>query len=158
MTLDRCRDRNVIRVVVERSLRLAFCDERSGWGNRNCSLLADGASKPGGSDKLPSEGTVLRGLLKVALLAMAWKVFPFLLRRRLRRSRDENNRRRYRIEYPPVTGSKPETPMLLTANQQRTLAALAAKAEVWMDQTNLWALFDLPDNAAGLLAFLAGRT
>ena len=158
VTLERCGNRDVIRVIVERSLRLAFFDERSGWENRNCSLLVDDASQPGGSDKLPSEAIVLKGLLKVALLAMAWKVFPFLLHRRLRQHRNENNRRRYRIEYPSVTGSKPETPMPLTANQQRTLAALAAKAEVWMDQTNLWALFDLPANAAGLLAFLARRT
>ena len=104
-------------------------------------------------NKLPSAAAVLRGLLKIALMAMMWKLFPFLLRRRLR----QHNRRRYRIEYGSLTGPKPVIPMPLTANQQRTLAALAAKPEVWMDQTDLWALFDLPDNAAGLRAALMSQ-
>jgi hypothetical protein len=81
----------------------------------------------------------------------------FLLRRRLRQSRDEKNRPRYKIEYQEAPGSRPELPVTLTASQQRVLAALASKAEVWIDETNLWALYDLPGNAADLRAFLARR-
>jgi hypothetical protein len=147
VTLDRCSDRDVIREVAERLLRLAFRDERSGWENRTCCVLRDGASEAGVMNKLPSLATVLRGLLKVALLAMLWKLFPFLLRRRLRRQR-------YRIEYASLTGPKPEIPMPLTANQRRTLAALAAKPDAWIDQTNLWPLFDLPDTAGALRTFM----
>ncbi len=153
--LQRCDDREVIREIVERSLRLAFRDKRSGWENRNSRLLADGAERPRGPNRLPSEATVLRGLVKIAVLAMAWKVFPFLWRRRVRQEKVTNSQRRYRIEYPSIIGSKPVIPMQLTAIQQRTLSVAAGKAEVWMDQSNLWTLFDLPDNAADCLFLMA---
>ena len=156
--LEGCHDRDVIRVVTERLLRVAFRDQRSGWENRNCSLLVEGESSPGGLDQLPSEASFLRGLLKVALLAMVWKIFPFLLRRKLRQLRKIRNDQRYRIEYGSLTGSKPDVIIPLTSEQRTTLTALAAKAEVWTDQTNLWALFDLPGDAEGLAAFVARHT
>jgi hypothetical protein len=156
VTLEGCVNRDVIRGVAERSLRLAFHDERTGWDSKSCSLLSDSTSIAGGMDRLPSDTRLLTGLLKIALLATLWRLFPFLLRRRLRKTREEKNRRRYRIEYREVKGNKPDVPTL-TGDQRRTLAALASKPEVWMDQTNLWALFDLPDNAAGLRAFVAAR-
>jgi hypothetical protein len=157
VTLAGCGNRDVIRGVAERSLRLAFRDERTGWESKTCSLLSDGVPEPGGLSRLPGEARVLRGLLKIALMAMLWRIFPFLLRRRLRKSRDAKNRRRYRIEYHEILGSKPGVPALLTGNQRQTLTALASKTEVWMDQTNLWALFDLPGDAAGLRALVEAR-
>ena len=158
--LERCGNRDTIRRIAERLLRLVFDDQRSGWENASYTLVSDGAVRPAAGqsgDGMPKSSTVVIGLLKIALLALLWTIFPFLLRRRLRRQRDEKNRRRYRIEYQEVKGSMPDPPVPLTANQQRALAALAAKAEVWMDQTNLWALFGLPDNATDLRALLATR-
>jgi hypothetical protein len=159
--LEGCGNRNVIRLIAERLLRLVFDDQRSGWESASYMLLSDGAARPSAagqsSNGLPKSSTVLKGLLKIALLMVIWKIFPFLLRRQLRQRTDEKSRRRYKIEYLEVKGSRPDLRVPLTANQQRALAALAAKAEVWIDQTNLWALFDLPDNAADLGALLATR-
>lgn len=160
-TLERCGDRTAIRRIAERLLRLIFHDERSGWESASCTVLSDTAVRPSAARQsrngLPKSTTVLRGLLKIALLVVLWKIFPFLLRRRVRQRRDENNRRRYRIEYREVKGNRPDLPVPFTANQQRALAALAANAEVWIDQTNLWALFGLPGNAADLRALLKSR-
>ncbi|HLK65100.1 MAG TPA: hypothetical protein VKU19_16775 [Bryobacteraceae bacterium] len=156
-----CGHRDAIRMIAERVLRMVFDDARSGWESASRTTLSDGAADPSAarqcSNGLPSSATVLRGLIKIALLAVLWKIFPFLLRRTLRRRRDERNRRRYRIHYDEVKGCSPELPARFTENQQRALAALAAKAEVWIDETNLWALFGLPGNAAGLRALLASH-
>jgi hypothetical protein len=67
-------------------------------------------------DRLPSDARVLTGLLKIALMAVLWKIFPSLLRCRLRKSREEKNRRRYRIEYREVIGSNPDVPTPLTGD------------------------------------------
>lgn len=158
--LERCGNRHVIHRIVQGVLRLVFEDERSGWENVSCTVLSvDHAGRPSARQSnhgLPSPAAVLRGLLKIGLLVVVWRVFPFLLRRRLRKTRDERNRKRYRIEYNEVKGSRPGLPSPLKPGQQRALSALASRPELWVDQTNLWELFGLPDTAEGLRALLAG--
>ncbi len=150
-----CADRDILRRIAEHLLRLVFDDRRTGWENTTYSIVPDGSAPQTGADFPRS---MIKAVVKLALLALLWKIFPFLLRRRLRKSMAGQDRRPHKIEYWQITGEAPALPAHLNAAQQRTLAALAAKDALWLDQTNLWALFGLPANAAGLLALLAARS
>lgn len=146
-------DRNLLRGVAGRLLRITFHDQRTGWENLSHSIMQEGGEpEPNGS---------IDGLFKVAiqmvLLLMLGKVFPFLLRRKLRKAAEANAKRRRQVEYWGLEGEAPEIPTKLTADQQSALAAMADKAELWFDTTNLWTLFGLPDNAEELRRFVATR-
>jgi len=154
--LQACRKRDVALAIAERLLRLVFDDSRSGWEATTYSIVAKragGRPEAGFRSRDEMEKSMIIGLFKIVFFALLWSVFPVLLRRKLRKQSNE----RHKLEYGQVEGPRPDLPKPLTPDQQTALAALSGKPEVWVDQTNLWSLFGLPDNAANLQAFLAAR-
>lgn len=150
--LDGCKDRDTILLIAERILRLAFQDQRSGWEDRSYSIVREGAPPQNATDFPKS---MMKAIFKMVALVILWKIFPFLLRRKMRTNRNERDQRRHKIEYWGVKESAPGLPDQFTADQCRALTALAEKSEVWIDQTNLWPLFGLPGSAAELRTVLA---
>jgi len=154
--LEACSNRDVVHAIARRLLRLVFQDSRSGWQSVTYSIVRDGSAAPAKdsfNSRSEMERSLVKAILKMIFFALLWKMFPFLLRRKLR----QRTNARHKIEYWQVAGEYPGPPAPLTAEQQRTLRALADKAEVWVDETNLWSLFGLPDNAEDVRAFVGGR-
>jgi hypothetical protein len=150
------QNRDVVHPIARQLLRLVFHDGRSGWGTASYSTVLDAPARAvhdGYHSRGAMERSLGKAILKMIFLALLWKLFPFLLRRKLRHGRSQP----HKIEYEQVAGEQPAMPPRLTADQARALAALAAKPEVWVDHTNLWSLFGLPDDAAGMRGFLTTR-
>ena len=135
-------------VLAERLLRLAFEDQRTGWGQTRFSRLQEDGTEPPG----PNLGKLL--VRSIGLLILA-KLFPFVLRRRLRQKAEPKGI--LKVEYSGLEGAAPSIPPRLSAAQRTILTAFAAHAALWEFRTNLWQLFGLPDNAEGLCRFLADR-
>jgi hypothetical protein len=79
------------------------------------------------------------------------KLFPFILRRKLRKK----PKGMLKVDYWGLEGAAPSIPAKLSETQRAVLTAFAAKAELWQFRTNLWELFGLPDSADGLHQFVA---
>jgi hypothetical protein len=62
-----------------------------------------------------------------------------------------------RVDYFGLSGDRPAVPVRLTVAQRAALAAYVNKEALWQFKTNLWSLFGLPDNSAGLLRVMAER-
>ena len=145
------------RVLADRLLRIVFRDQRTGWGQISYSVLPEaGAGAPArGSQDLGKN--MLKMIFKLLGTMLLWKLFPFLLRRKLRKSAAKRKGRET-IEYWGLQGAAPELPAQLTADQQAVLTAFAARPALWEFRTNLWELFGLPDSAETLRAFIDART
>jgi len=145
------------RVLADRLLRIVFHDQRTGWGEIRSSVLREaGAAAPArGSQDLGRN--MLKMIFQLLGTMLLWKLFPFLLRRKLRKSAAKRKGRE-KIEYWGLEGAAPELPAQLTADQQAVLTAFAAKPALWEFRTNLWELFGLPDSAEALRAFIDART
>jgi hypothetical protein len=148
-------DRDFLRRVSERLLRAAFQDRRTGWENTTHSVVRKANSQPQnghGTDEM------FKAAFKLLLLALLGKIFPFLLRRILRKADEARSKRPARIEYWKLEDSAPVIPAKLTHDQQIVLTKLAGKSEVWFDSTNLWECFGLPDTPQALRDFVAARS
>ncbi len=144
------REGDVNRILAEHLLRLVFDDQRTGWGRTASSRLKDDGSPPPQPD-------LYRASLRMIGLLMLFKLLPFARRwhvRRLTRRKPTGIRK---IEYWGLKGVAPEIPECLNDAQRAALTAFARKSELWNFRTNLFALFGLPDSAAGLLRFLEER-
>ncbi len=146
--LERSHDEDLARILAERLLCDAFHDQRSGWGQTARSRLnKDGTPPP--------QTNMYRMALRSILMLLAYKLFPFVMRwhvKRLMRSKPKGIRK---IDYWGLSGAAPEIPSTLEASQRDVLSALARKPELWTFRTNLWQLFGLPSDEAGLRRFLA---
>ena len=91
------------------------------------------------------------------LLLLLGKLFPSLLRRKLRKAGEANAQRVRDFEYWDVKGDAPVLPAHLSADQRKVLEALSNKPELWFHRTNLWSLFGLPETQAALREFVAAR-
>jgi hypothetical protein len=58
------------------------------------------------------------------------------------------------IEYWGLKGAAPTIPLKLNESQRVVLGEFAEKPGLWQFRTNLWALFGLPDDGAGLERFV----
>lgn len=150
-----CRNRDTILSIAEHVLRLVFQDQRTGWGSKSHSIVREGAAQPQTANEFHK--SMMKSIVKMVLLMVLWRIFPSLLRRKVSKTKSQNEQRRHKIEYWGVKDKAPELPDHFTSDQARALVALAEKPEVWIDQTNLWSLFHLPDNAADLLTMLASH-
>lgn len=141
-------DEDLVRVLAERLLRLVFEDRRTGWGQTSQSRLNEDGSKPPG----PNLGKLLvRSLGMLVLL----KLFPFILRRKIRKAANSKPKGILKVDYWGLEGTAPSMPARLSETQVAILTALAAKGALWQFRTNLWELFGLPDSADGLQQFVA---
>jgi hypothetical protein len=147
-------DSDVARILADRLLRLIFHDQRTGWGQTSYSIASEGGASARGSQDVGKN--MLKMIFKLIGTMILWKLFPFLLRRKLRQS-TAKRKGREKIEYWGLAGAAPEIPAKLTPDQQTVLAAFAAKPVLWEFRTNLWELFGLPDNAPALREFIAAR-
>lgn len=146
--LELVHDHDQLRVLAERLLRLAFGDQRTGWGQTSYSRLNEGGSRPPGA----SLGKML--LRSIGLLIL-WKLAPFLLRRKIRRMAGSEQKGLQKIDYWGLEGVAPSIPPRLSETQRTVLTACAAKPALWQFRTNLWQLFGLPDTANELRRFVA---
>jgi hypothetical protein len=148
-------ERNFLRGVAEHLLRRVFYDERTGWEDVSYSFGDDKSAQASNGDWV---GALFKVVIKILLLCLLGKMFPFLLRRKLRKSAEANSKRAMKFEYWAVNGPAPQIPARLTPDQRTVLDALAEKSELWFDSTNLWALFGLPDNSEALRNFVRARS
>jgi hypothetical protein len=132
--------------IAEHLLRAVFEDRRSGWGHTTMSLLNEDGSEP------PQMDMMKMALYTVGRLIL-WKMFPFLLKRRLK-SPLKGIRK---ITYRGLTGDAPLLPSHLNQPQKDALAAVADQPAMWKFRTNLWQLFGLPDTADGLRRLVRER-
>ena len=147
-------DRHFLREAALRLLRVIFLDPRTGWENVSYSDVQDQSTPRRTSDPI---GSLLKGVFKLALLVLVGKLFPFVVRRKLRKIAEAGAKRRMKVEYREIEGEAPEMPTRLTAQQQMVLESLAGKSELWFDITNLWELFGLPSTAEALREFIRAR-
>jgi len=63
-----------------------------------------------------------------------------------------------KLDYFGLRGDSPAIPASLTVSQRSVLSSCAEKEALWQFKTNLWPLFGLPDNSAGLRQLMAERT
>jgi hypothetical protein len=147
---DLASDLDLVRILATRLLRLAFDDHRTGWGETAYSRLNEDGSQP------PQMDIASMALRAVGTLIL-YKLFPFVMRWRVRRKLRGKQKGIRRIEYYGVQGAAPEIPRKLSEMQRTVLTAFAAKSELWEFRTNLWELFSLPDTAEGLRSFVADR-
>ena len=146
--LERSRDEDLSRILAERLLCHAFHDQRAGWGQTASSRLnEDGTSPP--------QTSLYRMALRSILMLLAYKLFPFLMRWRLKKMARNKPKGIRKIDYWGLKGAAPVIPSVLDPSQREMLSALARKPELWTFRTNLWQLFGLPSDAAGLQRFLA---
>jgi len=154
-TLAAATDRDILRRVAERLLRVVFHDQRSGWGDVSYRIAGRGESEePQNRDWVKQ---LFLMAFKAVLLLLFAKMFPFLMRRKLRKTAEENARRAKEITYWGVKEAAPEMPAVLSADQRRVLQAIVDQQGVWFDSTNLWGLFGLPATADGLREFVAAH-
>jgi hypothetical protein len=154
-TLKAGTDRDFLRTVAEHLLRRIFHDERTGWEDVSYSLVDSENAQTRNGDWA---GAMFKAVFKMLLLLLLGKMFPFLLRRKLRKVAEASGKRARKVEYWGLEGAAPEIPAKLTANQQTVLNALAEKSELWFNPTNLWALFGLPDAPETLREFVTARS
>ena len=140
-------DDDRLRVLAERLLRLAFDDRRTGWDRISVSRLREDGSRP----EHPSLSSMA---LQAAGLLILYKLFPFAARRHARRRASAKNVGVWKIEYSGLQGPAPELPHELREDQRALLTAFAWKPELWRIRTNLWELFSLHGNAAGIRRLL----
>jgi hypothetical protein len=140
------------RVLAERLLRLVFADQRTGWEDTSY-----GYENPEGRSSSPQRSLFKAALRMLGMLLLA-KLFPALLRRKLRRNALSKRNRTETIKYWGVKGDRPVIPAQLTAPQTAVLSSLANDPAVWRFRTNLWDLFGLPATAAELAQFVAARS
>ena len=146
--LERSHDEDLARILAERLLCDAFHDQRSGWGQTARSRLnEDGTAPP--------QTNMYRMALRSILMLLAYKLFPFLMRWRVKRLMRGKPKGIPKIDYWGLNGTAPDIPSVLEAPQREVLTALARKPELWTFRTNLWQLFGLPSDEAGLRRFLA---
>jgi hypothetical protein len=149
-TFHLASDHDLLRILAERLLRLAFDDQRTGWGQTSYSRLNEDGSQP------PQMDIASMALRAVGTLIL-YKLFPFVMRWRVRRKMRSKLTGIQRVQYWGVQGAAPEIPKKLTETQRTVLTAFTAKSELWQFRTNLWELFNLPDTAAGLRPLVADR-
>jgi hypothetical protein len=138
-TVDGCASHDFLRSIAEHLLRAAFEDQRTGWENISRSIAAEpGEPQPANQDWV---GRMFKGILKMLILILLGKLFPSLVRRKIRKAMKAGAKRVRKIEYWGVEGAAPELPVRLRVDQKRALEALANKPEVWFHRTNLWTLF-----------------
>jgi hypothetical protein len=147
---DQAKNHDALRVLATRILRLVFDDQRTGWGNTSRSRMNEDGSRP------PQASISSMALRTVGTLIL-FKLFPFVMRWRMRRSMRRKPKGIRKIDYWGLQSPAPEIPQKLNEAQRIVLTAFVAKAELWQFRTNLWELFGLPDDAAGLGRFVAGR-
>jgi hypothetical protein len=150
-TFELATDQDLVRILAERLLRSVFEDQRSGWGQIAMSRVNEDGSRPPGPD-------LTRLALRSIGMLILWKLFPIMLRWKLRKKRHAEPKGIRKIDYWGLEGSAPELPAKLTETQQNVLAVFVAKAELWKFRTNLWELYGLPASADALRQFLANRT
>jgi len=140
--------------LTARLLRSAFEDRRTGWDQTSYSQLPKDGSTP------DPRNSMYRMAFRAMGLLLMMKLFPFLFRWKMRRMAKGMKSKPTgieKIEFWGIEGNPPEIPTPLTPLQQRVLAALAQKPEVWIFRTNLWSLFKLPESSESLRAFVAQR-
>jgi hypothetical protein len=145
--LDQATGRSPMLVLSERMLRLTFEDQRSGWGQTAYSLLREDGTEPPGISLPRSMLPLILQMLGMLILA---KLFPFLVRRKVRKLARTPPKGIPKIEYWGLKGDPPAIPRELTAAQRSVLSACASKEALWQFRTNLWQLFGLPGSADGL--------
>jgi hypothetical protein len=151
-----CTSREFLRPIAEHLLRAVFQDQRTGWEEISCSYVAEaGKEAPANKDWV---GQMFKAIFKMLFLLVLGKLFPFLLRRKLRKAAKANAKRVKNIEYWDVRGAAPELPTQLSADQKKVLEVLSNKPDLWFHRTNLWSLFGLPENPAALMEFVATRS
>lgn len=153
-TLARARNCGLSRVLVERLLRQVFDDQRTGWEETSYSYEMKGGRQPRPVD--PVKG-LYRAAFRMLGLALMAKIFPSLLRRKLRKAAVARQDRIEIIKYWGVKGDRPAIPTKLSGPQRTVLSAIASDAAVWSFRTNLWELFGLPQSARELRQFVAAR-
>jgi hypothetical protein len=147
--LDGAKATNEVRSVTEHLLRIVFDDRRTGWGQMSYYILREDGRAP---DEADFGKNLVRLMLRVLGFTVLATAFPWLVRRRLKKLA-KSRKGREKIEYWGLKGEAPRIPAELSANQRRVLLACADKPELWQFHTNLWELFNLPNNAAELRAF-----
>jgi hypothetical protein len=148
----RAKDQDLVRVLSERLLRAIFEDHRTGWGQISISRLNEDGSEPR-STGLDVGSMALRAIWMLLLM----KLFPALMRWRLRRKMRSGPKGISQINYWGLEGASPALPKSLTDVQRKVLDAFARKTELWTFRTNLWELFALPSTADGLRQFVSER-
>ena len=144
-------NRELLRVLAERLLRVVFEDQRTDWGQTASSLLQEDGS-------VPPQPDMSRQAVKIVAKLILWKIFPFIRRWQIRRMTQSKPKGIWKVDYWGLKGTAPEIPAHLTETQQRVLIALAEKAELWKFRTNLWELFGLPGEAEGIRRFATERS
>ena len=147
---DQDKDHDALRVLATHILRLVFDDQRTGWGSSSRSRLNEDGSRP-------PQTSISRMALRAVGTLILFKLFPFVMRWRMRRRMRRKPKGIPKIDYWGLQGDAPEIPQKLNEAQRTVLTAFATKPELWQFRTNLWQLFGLPDDAAGLGRFVAER-
>ncbi len=147
---DQIKSQDPLRVLATCILRLVFDDQRAGWGSTSRSRLNEDGSRP-------PQTSISRMALRAVGTLILFKLFPFVMRWRMRRSMRRKPKGIPKIDYWGLQGDAPEIPEKLNEAQRTVLTAFVAKPELWQFRTNLWQLFGLPAAAAGLGRFVAGR-
>jgi hypothetical protein len=150
-----CDSREFLLPVAEHLLRTIFQDRRTGLEEISFSYLAEPWQEAANKDWVSG---MFKAIFKMLFLLLLAKLFPFLVRRKLRRAGEANAKRVKNIEYWGVDGAAPEIPAQLNADQKRVLEALCNKPGLWFHRTNLWQLFGLPESSAALRQFIAARS
>jgi hypothetical protein len=115
---------------------------------------------------LPSERELdsMRSALNQAsgrglMLAIAERMLRFIFDdRRTGWGQLAHSTRAPKLDYFGLRGDSPAIPASLTVSQRSVLSSCAEKEALWQFKTNLWPLFGLPDNSAGLRQLMAERT
>jgi hypothetical protein len=147
--LDLAQEHGLLLKIAERLLRTAFGDKRTGWGQTASSYLTEDGSPP----RVGILGLLVRSLGTLIL----WKLSRRLARRRVQKQAARRVKGIPKIDYWGVLGYPPEMPKQLNEIQRRTLDALINKEALWQFRTNLWTLFQLPDNPIELCGWIAAR-
>ncbi len=141
------QDEDTLRELAESMLRIAFDDRRTGWGQTSYTRLREDGTRP------PSSSLYSMALRTVGLWIL-YKLFPFAVRWVVRSRTRRRKSGVWKIDYWGLEGTAPAIPRELNHVQRRALTAFAAKPQLWRFRTNLWELFALPDNPAGLQRLL----
>ena len=148
--LQLAKEADLSRVLAERLLRLAFDDQRTGWGQTAQSLLKEDGSPP------PQPDLYRMALRSIGMLLL-YRLFPFLMRWRVRRMTRRKPKGIQQIRYWGLKGNPPAIPERLNEIQKTALTAFADKPERWQFRTNLWELYGLPGNAEDLRRFIGAQ-
>jgi hypothetical protein len=144
-------NRELLRVLAERLLRVVFEDQRTDWGQTASSLLREDGAPPPQPD-------MSRQTVKLILKLILWKIFPFMRRRQIRKMTQNKPKGIRKVDYWGLKGTAPEIPARLTETQRKVLMTLGEKVELWKFRTNLWELFGLPGEAEGIRRFAMERS